>query len=400
MSDHRGQLVLFILFRMSRSIAAGMITIAFPYLVLTNRHYSPLELGLLYTSAAVATATLGLLFGFLTDAWGRVKTLILVGLLLPVSSSIVFFSHGLFPLFIATTLGGYSATGSLMEGGVGGAAQPIQTAVITSLTTSNNRTFWFSVLTFLSGMFGSLGALLAKHANVQNVFLYATLISGSGLVFLVFIRAAEFRGNLRRLHSKIVIGKFTITGILNGFTQGLVVPFLIPFFVIVYHVPKSNMAVYAFASGTLASFALLAAPRLEQTLGFVKSIAVTRGMGMVLLLFLPFWHVYAFALAVYMLTPALRVMALPVQRTAFTEMVKQDELGRALGINQVARMGASSGGIALTGYLFNISEIAAPFCLYAVTMAANIYLYFRFFYNGHPTGQLETADRSHAALFK
>ena len=390
MNNHRGQLLLFVLFRMSRSVAAGMITIAFPYFVLTYRHYSPLQLGLLYTSAALATAALGLLFGFLTDAWGRVKTLFLVGLLLPVSSTIVYFSHGLFPLFIATTLGGYSATGSLMEGGVGGAAQPIQTAVITGLTTSDNRTYWFSILTFLSGMFGALGALLAKRAGVLDVFLYATIISGGGLVFLAFIRTADVRGNLRRLHSKMVIGKFTITGMLNGFTQGLVVPFLIPFFVIVYHVPKSEMAVYAFASGSLAAVALLAAPRLEQTLGFVKSIGLTRGIGTALLLLLPFCHVYTLALAVYLVTPALRVMALPVQRTAFTEMVKPDELGRALGINQVARLGASSGGITLTGYLFNISEIAAPFCIYAVVMAANIYLYFRFFHWNQDAGVKKT----------
>lgn len=390
MRDNRGQLALFILFRMTRSVAAGMITIAFPYLVLTSRHYSPWQLGLLYTTAALATATLGLLFGFLTDTWGRVKTLFLVGLLLPVSSMIVFLSSGLVPLFIATAVGGYSATGSLMEGGVGGAAQPIQTAVITSLTTSENRTFYFSILTFLSGMFGALGALLAKHAEVQNVFFYATLISGTGLVFLPFIKANNVRGNLRRLHSKVVIGKFTITGMLNGFTQGLVVPFLIPFFVIVYHVPKSEMAVYAFASGALASIALLAAPRLEQTMGFVKSVAVTRGIGTALLLSLPFCHVYAIALAIYLLTPALRVMAMPVQRTAFTEMVKEDELGRALGINQVARLGASSGGITLTGYLFNISEIAAPFCIYAAAMAANIYLYFRFFHRSRPAGPGQT----------
>ncbi len=386
MNGHRGQLIFLALFRISRSIAAGMVTVAFPYLVLTYRHYSPLQLGLLYTSAAVATAVLGLLFGFLTDSWGRTKTLFLVGLLLPVSSILVFITSGLPALFVATSLGGYSATGSLGEGGVGGAAQPIQNAVITDLTTPENRTSYFSILTFLSGMFAALGALLAKHAGVRNVFLYATLISASGLVFLAFIRTGNVRGNLRRLRSKVVIGKFTVTGILNGFTAGLVVPFLIPFFVIVYHIPKSEMAVYAFASGAVAAFALLAAPRLEQALGFVKSIAVTRGLGTALLLLLPFWHVFAIALAVYLITPALRVMAVPVQRTALTEMVRRDELGRALGINQVARLGASSGGITLTGYLFNISEIAAPFCIYAVVMAANIYLYFHFFHRGHGAG--------------
>ena len=371
---------------MSRSIAAGMITVAFPYLVLTSRHYNPLRLGLLYTSAAIATALLGLLFGFLTDSWGRGKTLFLVGLLLPVSSAMVYLFKGLPILFIATSLGGYSATGSLMTGGIGGAAQPIQNAVITDLTTPENRTSYFSILTFLSGMFGAIGALLARHAAVLHVFLYATVISGGGLAFLAFIKTSSVRGNFRRLRSKIVIGKFTITGILNGFTQGLVVPFLIPFFVIVYHVPKSEMAVYAFASGAMAAFALLAAPHLEQTLGFVKSIAVTRGIGTTLLLLLPFWHVYVFALVVYLVTPALRVMAVPVQRTALTEMVQQDELGRALGINQVARLGASSGGITLTGYLFNISEIAAPFCIYAVVMAVNIWLYFHFFTWDHRHG--------------
>ncbi len=379
MKDHRGQLILLALFRMTRSIAAGMITIAFPYLVLRYRHYSPFQLGLLYTSAAIATAVLGLLFGFLTDSWGRGKTLFLVGLLLPVSSAIVFISTWLPALFLATTIGGYSATGSLMSGGVGGAAQPIQNAVITDLTTSENRTSYFSILAFLGGMFAAFGALLARHAEVRHVFLYATIISGGGLLFLPFVKTEGVRGNLRKLHSKIVIGKFTLTGMINGFTQGLVVPFLIPFFVIVYHVPKSEMAVYAFASGALASFALLAAPRLEQTLGFVNSIALTRGLGTAILVLLPFWHIYALALAIYMITPALRVMAVPVQRTALTEMVNQDELGRALGINQVARLGASSGGITLTGYLFNISEIAAPFCIYAVAMVANIYLYFRFF---------------------
>jgi len=385
MRDQRGQLILLALFRMTRSVAAGMITIAFPYLVLTYAHYSPLQLGLLFTAAAISSAILGLLFGFLTDSWGRGKTLFLVGLLLPISSAIVVLSTRLPALFVATSLGGYSATGSLMTGGIGGAAQPIQNAVITDLTTAEKRTSYFSILTFLSGMGGAFGALLSRHAMVLHVFLYATIISGGGLVFLAFIKTTNVRGNLRRLHSKIVIGKFTVTGILNGFTQGLVVPFLIPFFVIVYHVPKSEMAVYAFASGSLAAFALLAAPRLEQTLGFVKSIAVTRGIGTALLLLLPFWHVYAIALAVYMVTPALRVMAVPVQRTAFTEMVKQDELGRALGINQVARLGASSGGITLTGYLFNISEIAPPFCIYAVAMAFNLYLYFHFFHEGHWT---------------
>jgi MFS family permease len=379
MKDNSGQLILLAVFRISRSIAAGMITIALPYLVLTYRHYGAFKLGLLYTSAAIATAALSLLFGFLTDTWGRGRTLFLVGLLLPLSSGIVCLSSRLPALFVACILGGYSATGSLMNGGVGGAAQPIQNAVIADMTTPENRTSYFSILTFLSGMFAALGALMAKFIEIRELFLAATLIAGLGMFSLFFLHIENVHGDLRRLHSKLVIGKFTVTGVLNGFTQGLVVPFLIPFFVIVYHIPKSQMGVYAFASGSLAAVALLAAPRLERRWGFVKSIAITRGIGTLLILLLPFTRILVLALIIYLVTPALRVMAVPVQRTAFTEMIKQDELGRAMGINQVARLGASSGGIALTGYLFEISEIPIPFCIYVGVMALNIYLYFRFF---------------------
>jgi hypothetical protein len=43
------------------------------------------------------------------------------------------------------------------------------------------------------------------------------------------------------------------------------------------------------------------------------------------------------------------------------------------------RLGASSGAVALTGYLFEETDFAMPFELYAAIMLANIFLYFRFF---------------------
>ncbi|MGH9355688.1 MAG: MFS transporter, partial [Terriglobia bacterium] len=75
-------LILLAAFRATRSIAAGMISIAFPYLILTQLHRSALFLGALYIAGALATAGLGLAAGFLTDIWGQKKTLFLVGILL------------------------------------------------------------------------------------------------------------------------------------------------------------------------------------------------------------------------------------------------------------------------------------------------------------------------------
>ncbi len=389
------ELILLGLYRISRSIAAGMIFIAFPYYILRSLKDTSLTLGFLYAAAALATAALGLLFGFLADVWSRKKTLFLVGLMLPVSSAILLISSRLPVLFAATMVGGYSATGSLMGGGIGGASQPIQSAVIADLTLVQERTFYFSFFSFLSGGFAAAGALLARLFTVKGDFEAATVVATVGLVCLLPMRLRDRHGELLRLRSKRTIGQFSFTGALNGFAQGLITPFLIPFFVIVYHVPRAQMSVYGFISGTLGALALLTARSLELRLGFVRSIAVTRGLGILLLLLLPLVHWYHLALAIYFITPALRVAALPTQQTAITEMVDLREWGRALGFNQVTRLTASSGAIAFTGAMFAEADIGLPFYVYALVMTLNIYLYFRFF--GARESELASARASEEA---
>lgn len=379
MSQNSKQLVLLILFRLTRSVAAGIIILVFPYYVLQSLHYSALELGLLYTSATVATAGFALLFGFLTDLWGHKGTLVLAGILLPVGALLAFSSGKLSVLFIATMLGGFSATGSRAAGSVGGAAQPIQTAVIADLTTVEDRTFYFSLFTFLSGLLGAAGMLAARLFSPRDAFLVAAVVSAAGLAFLLPMKLSGKRGEFKRMKSGKVIGKFSLTGALNGVSQGLIMPFLIPFFVIVYHVPKSRMAVYGFASEMVAAFAILVAPRLEREFGFVKGVAVTRGAGALLLLLLPLTRIFALAVAVYMITPALRVVAVPAQQTALTAMVRESEVGRAVAMNQVARLTASGGAVAFTGYMFELSDIALPFYAYALVTGVGLLLYFKFF---------------------
>lgn len=356
---------------------------ALPYYVFDDLHCSASVLGLLYMAATFATAGFALLFGFLTDLWGRKGTLLLAGILLPVGAFLVFASAKLAILFAGAMLGGFSATGSRASGSVGGAAQPIQTAVIAELTTIQNRTFWFSLFTFLSGLLGAAGMLAGSLFTPRNAILAAAIASSVGLVFLAQVKPVDTPGEFKRLKSKIVIGKFSLTAAVNGLSQGLIMPFLIPFFVLVYHVPQSRMSVYGFGSEMVAAVAVLIAPRVEREFGFVKGMAVTRGIGAALLLLLPLTRVFALALLVYLVTPALRVLAVPVQQTALTAMVSDNEMGRALAMNQVARLSTSAGAVAFTGYMFDAAEIALPFYAYAVLTCISLSLYFRFF-GGNP----------------
>jgi MFS family permease len=378
--DNARQLRLLLLFRLTRTLAAGLIAVAFPYYVLRQLHRGTFTLGMLYVAATIATAGLALLLGYLADVWGRQGTLLLAGVLLPVGAFVAFWSAHLALLFAAAMLGGFSATGARASGAAGGAGVPVQSAIIADLTRLDNRTRYFSLFTFLSGLFGAGGMLMAKIVGGRDAFLAAGLISGAGVLLILRMRLPERKQEERPpMRSLKAIGKFSITGAVNGFSQGLIMPFLIPFFVIVYHMARQRMAVWGFLAEVLSSVALLVAPWIERRVGFVKGVAFTRGLGALLLLLLPLTRNLWLALAVYLLTPALRVVAVPAQQTALTAMVHEEEMARALGMSQVARLTASTGAIAFTGYAFGVEDIAMPFYAYAAVMAFSLMLYFRFF---------------------
>ncbi len=379
--EQRHRLLMLILFRSTRAAAGGMIMVALPYLVLRDLHAGSLALAVLYVVGVLSTAVLAIGVGHLADRWDYRGALLLTGLMVPISAWMVYVDPVFWMLMAASIIGGFAATGSLIGGGVGGAAQSVQSAVVARISTPDNRTKYYSVLAFLSGIAGALGALLVHFFTERQAFLVAAILSLVGCIPLLFLHLPHYEPakKVSRAGSVRAIRQFGITGMLNGFSQGLITPFLIPFFVLVYHVSRAHMSVFASLASTTASISLLAAPVLERRFGFVRSITFTRALGLILLIIMAVWHNLAFGLVIYLIYPALRIAALPAQQSALIERVEHGSMGRALAVNQVARLSASSAASMCTGYLFDISAIELPFFIYAVVMAANIVLYYRFF---------------------
>ncbi len=375
------RLILLIAFRCTRAAAGGMIMVALPYLVLSNLHAGSLALAALYVVGVLSTAVLSIGVGHLADRWNYGKALLLTGVMVPISAWIVYADPTYWMICAASVIGGFAATGSLIGGGVGGAAQSVQSAVVARITTTANRTKYFSVLAFLSGISGAVGALLVHFFTVRDAFFVAAVLSLVGCAPLLFLHLPPYQPakTVTREASSRAVRQFGITGMLNGFSQGLITPFLIPFFVLVYHLSRQHMSIFAALASTTASISLLAAPSLERRFGFVRSITFTRALGVVLLIIMALWHNLAFGLLIYLIYPALRIAALPAQQSALIERVEHGSMGRALAVNQVARLSASSAASICTGYLFDLSALEFPFFIYAVVMTANIVLYYRFF---------------------
>ena len=374
---------LILLTRIFRSIAAGIINVVLPFLVLKEMNESLFTLGLIYTAATLATAGLGFFIGFATD-YSRKATYVFALALLPLSTALIYYSQSLAIVFLAAMVGGFASTGSLAGGGIGGAAQPIQSTVITDVTSRLERTYYYGIMSFVAGLASAAGAFLvyAEPSFTATALLgIATVLSAISVPPALFVKTSKSSKKPRsfKLHSGKVIGKFGLTGLLNGLANGLVTPFLIPFFIVTYGFTQDTMALYTMVAGIIGACVFLLAPRLEHILGFVKGVIITRGATIFMLLVFPFVKLLPISLGIYLAYPAFRVAAFPVIQSAMMDMVDEDERGRLFGVNQATRLTASSAGTAFAGYEFDMSAIGVPFVAYALILGVNLFMYSKFF---------------------
>ncbi|MHB8351752.1 MAG: MFS transporter [Thermoplasmata archaeon] len=383
--------------RVLRGTAAGLLTIAFPYLALTELRTGALVLGLLYAVGSLATGLLSYAVSRFGSRHALRPAYFLSLALLPAAIVLLLLPPSLPLVALASALGGFSATGSLAGGGVGGVAMPLQTAILADLIPPGRRTIWLSRFTFFASLSAGAGTLLGGFLSLETIFAVALALAVASVLAAIPVPVRTVRrGRPTNRGSHAVIRRFTVTGLLNGFSQGLLTPFLIPFFVIVFGIQRPEMAVYSTISSGVGTFAVLLAPSMERRWGFVRSIVGTRLAAAGLAGAMPFLP-FAGALGVYCVLPALRVAALPAQTAALMGRVAPEDRSEGAGTNQAARVVAAGGATALGGYSFEEVAIAVPFIGYAVTLAANAVLYIRFFgWDGERIPALESEPRSPA----
>ena len=369
-------------FRILRGIAAGTLVVAFPYFVLSSFPHGELLLGIFYAVGTVASAGAG----FIVGAWfdrrpTRILTLIVVSLLAFGLLMLAVLPHNFAVVLIASALAGVAATGSMAGGGSGGIAAPIQGALVAHLIPDEQRTETYAFLTFIAGFGAAAGVGLSGIVATEPLFLLGVAASFLSLIPIVLLPQKAFLPMPVPINeeSRAALRNFSVTGILNGFSQGLAIPFLIPFLILRFHAPEASLSFAAATSSIIGSFALLTAPWFDRHFGLVKSMILTRGASIAALLGIVFIPSYPAVLALFIIFPSLRVAALPVQQRAITNIAGEGNTGTVLGANQGTRLISAAGGSALAGVLFDHALVIFPFLGYALIAGSNLALYKKFF---------------------
>ncbi|MGC8848502.1 MAG: MFS transporter, partial [Conexivisphaera sp.] len=185
--------------RVTRSLAAGIIYIIYPYIALKDLGLPARELGIIYAAAALATALLSILVGYAADLMGRRTSLYMASSLMVTSSLLLLLRIDIYTAVAAAILGGISATGTMGAGGVGGAVAPVQTAILADLTSREERTRYITWLNFGSTLASTAGLFVGGIMDYEVGLATATALGLAALLSVALLDTPEVRARTARM---------------------------------------------------------------------------------------------------------------------------------------------------------------------------------------------------------
>ncbi len=385
----RNILIIFAI-RAIRSLFAGMLAVSFSLYLYDALRFPLYEIGAIFMAGAFFTPVFSLLFGYYADAIGRKKMLLINFLLMSLSIALIITSENYFALMTAVALGGLGTAGGLIGGGVGASAGPIITALIAENAERERLTAYFSLNNMISSFAGGLGAYLAGIESYSASFYESFVLSLLSVILALFIveryvptseKASSETNRRSRMKGEgpNYIKHFSITGLLNGFSQGLVSPFFAIIFEAVFGLSKAQIGMLFSIGGYLTGFAYIFSPSMNRALGFTKSITVTRTLSATALLLLPIMPNAALAEAMYLILTPLRAISLPIQSSLMMSLIGEEQRATGSGLNQFSRLMASAFSTLLGGFLLEYAPPLIPFAISASATYLNSYLYHQYF---------------------
>lgn len=341
------------------SIVIGLSGIIQP-LYLSALGYDSAEVGaLLGTSALISVAVL-LPAGVVADRYGRKNILILSISAYAVAFGIYAIFTNFQSLFIASTLIGISW----------GTYVGPSSAFLTDKTNKTERSYVFSLNSFLAAFAIILGSLLAGATDSVGSILQQTSVEAFRTMFwiavgltlvalpeLLVIHEASF---IKRRKGVVAFKSWRLIGLLGavngliGFGAGTLIPLLPLYLRSKFLATDVEIGVLFAVSNAAMGVANLFAPRLSEKIGPVVTITFTQALSMLPLATIPFLTAFSWVAVMYVARTALMNMSTPILTAYTMSVVSSDERASTSGVITMAWNGTYAIGTMLSGILMRI----------------------------------------------
>jgi len=339
-------------------------------------------IGLLLTLTLLGDAAISLWLTTHADRVGR-RRVLFVGALLMCLAGVGFASSSAFPvLVLAATIGVISPSGNEV-----GPFLAVEQASLSQTIADRARTrvfAWFNLTGSFATAAGALvgggvaGTLIATgRAPVDAYRFVIVLYACLGLVLAVLfwrvsplVEAAQAPdvSVSRRLglhRSRSIVARLSALFALDAFGGGLVVQSLVAYwFHLRFGADVAVLGAVFFGANLLAGISALAAARIAERIGLVRTMVFTHLPSNVLLVAVPLMPTLPLAIIVLLARFSISQMDVPTRQSYTMAVVDPDERSAAAGVTGIARSLGASVSPLIAAPLFGVASLAAvPFFL-------------------------------------
>ena len=385
-----------------RSFATAFLTVVFP-LYLAQQHDSSTQVGAILTIGSLVGAVLMAAVGVVSDRIGRRPVLIAVGLLGALGALALAASTDVVVVVVASGLGGIGRGGGAGSGGAFGPFFPAEQPLLAASVPADHRTKSFGRLGFIGVLAAAAGSLVAAvptalHGTGMSwIDAYKVVfLIGAGASLLVAAASVPLREHrLRRvsrgaaasgtaattssnpagLTTRQLIGRLGITNALNGFGFGFLGPLLTYWFHVRFGAGPAEVGVLYTVVNLVSALPFLGAHRLTRRLGAVRTVVVTRGASVLMLLFMAFMPDFLLAALLLNLRTICNSLGLPARQSYAMGAADDRRRGTVAALSTLPSMLTSSVSPAVGGALMGVF-VDVPVLGAVVFMAANTVTYY------------------------
>jgi MFS family permease len=361
------------------------------------------EVGLLLTLALLGDTGVSLWITTTADRRGRRKMLMAGGLLMVFAAALFVSTDNFWLLLLAATVGVISPSGNEV-----GPFLSIEQAALAQTVPNNARTSvfaWYNLVgsaaTALGSLSGGLAAQGLEALGLTGAAPYQPIIIAYGaiglLMVLMFTRlskrvevapsagspptAPAARAALGLHRSRRIVLRLSALFALDAFGGGFVVQSIVAYwFHLRFGAEPAILGGVFFGANLLAGVSALAAGRLANRIGLVRTMVFTHLPSNILLMLVPLMPSLPCAAAVLLLRFSISQMDVPARQAYTIAVVAPDERSAASGVTSVARsIGASVSPSLAAVLMASPALFAFPFFLAGgVKIIYDVLLYWSF----------------------
>ena len=395
--------------KMVRTFAYGFLSVILAiYLKIIG--FDEVLIGLILTTTLLNSVVFTLVASFYADKIGRRKFLLLYAALMSVSGFIFAISENYIALIIAAFIGTINITGAET-----GAFLTIEQAILPQTLKKLRKrntvfaiynmagTFAMAAGVLLSGLPAVLqqelqhfGIVLNQIGSIKLLFvLYGVLGIVLIGIYLLLSQKIEIQDNQEKQNdeppqltkmssftpeSRNIVMRLSGLFAVDSFAGGFVIQSIVSFWFFTRFGADLATLSYIFSiSGVLTAFSFMAAAKIADKIGLIKTMVFTHIPANVLIIAVAFAPTLPIAVVLYLLRMALSQMDVPTRQSYIVAVVREDERTIAAGVTNISRNVTQAISPSLTGVLIQSISLSAPFVIGgALKVAYDVALFLNF----------------------